>query len=408
MKRRAVLAAALGAVTLGAVSVAVATSAPPAPPFPPGPAVRINESPANGVTPFAAVNLTVAQLGDSATYPQTTDTVTINGQSTTETGPSLFTILADAGAWSSAGDTPLSSATQPCKNDILRYAVSVTGRGGATVVLTGGEIDPGFGNDGAILSVSENGQALSSPRLIVPSDGTPAPAGNTTDSPDIQGVANITVSRATPQLYGNASEYGETAAGNSEASCTTFTPIPTPAEGTVVVNGEVAHPLTLTAAQLGALPQLTQYDTYVAGGGTKYKEEQGPTLFDVISAAEPQFNFYNPNDDLRFYVEVTSYDDGYAANVSYAEISPFYNGKPMLLSLAAASCTSSSPSSCGTLTPLNPAAPVGSWPTLTVPGDLAGGRYVSGVAVITVFAAANAGPVPPSPPWLVWPPTPEP
>ena len=149
-----------------------------------------------------------------------------------------------------------------------------------------------------------------------------------------------------------------------------------PTPGSITVNGAVAHPVTLTFAQLQALPQVTQTDTFLAGPNPTTVTEVGPTLFDVLAAAEPEFQFCNPNDNARFYVEVTSSEDGYASTLSWAEIDPFLNGKQALLSLTE---NGTSQASVG--------------PRLTLPGDVKGGRYVSGGAVVTVFRVPDAAPV---------------
>ena len=134
---------------------------------------------------------------------------------------------------------------------------------------------------------------------------------------------------------------------------------------------------------------MTQTDSFLAGSSSTTVTETGPTLFDVLAAAEPKFQFCSDNDNARFYVEVTSPEDGYASTYSWAEIDPFLNGKQLLLSLSE---NGSSQASVG--------------PRLTAPGDVKGGRYVSGSAVITVFRAPDAGqfpgclPVPPGPPHL--------
>ena len=122
---------------------------------------------------------------------------------------------------------------------------------------------------------------------------------------------------------------------------------------------------------------MTQTDSFLAGSSSTTVTETGPTLFDVLAAAEPKFQFCSDNDNARFYVEVTSPEDGYASTYSWAEIDPFLNGKQLLLS----------PSENGT-------SQVNVGPRLTAPGDVKGGRYVSGSAVITVVPGSRCGPVP--------------
>src|SRR5262249_32240436 len=97
---------------------------------------------------------------------------------------------------------------------------------------------------------------------------------------------------------------------------------------------------------------------------------------------QPNFHASDPNDDLRWYAEVTSSQDGYAALLSWAEIQPLVNNVQMLLSLIETPL----PSPPGVATPQNQG------PRLTTPGDVRGGRYVSGTGVITVLRAPDVVP----------------
>ena len=144
-----------------------------------------------------------------------------------------------------------------------------------------------------------------------------------------------------------------------------------PDAGGVVINGAVAHPMTLTFAQLKALPQVTQSDTYESHGAPKTRQEQGPTLYSILAAADPRFQS-GPKDNLRFYIALTSSSDGEPVLVSWAEIDPAYNGTKAILSLAedGESILDTDPG-----------------PRLTMPGDAGGERYNYGVQVITVFRA---------------------
>jgi hypothetical protein len=349
MNRRAVLVA----VCLGAalVTTAVSGAAPGLPTLPP-PTVTVEGAPGNGLIPFNPLTLTVAQL---AALPQQQVTVSIGGQATAEEGPLVSALLTQAGFQTVPG----------CKNDELRYWVEASSLNGAAAEITAGELDKNFGNRQAILSVEENGTPLAVPRLVVPGDAT--------DARDIQDVFNVTVGRAAPQL-----------ANTATPSCTAapFTPpVTAPTPGSVLLNGDVATPGTLTFDQLGDPAVFQQVSQTVSINGTP-TTENGPRLFDVVSAAAPQLQ-PTPNDDLRWYVEVTSSEDGYAADVSLAEMSPARDAVDMLLSRFEAGVTQES---------------VG--PRLTVPGDVRAGRYVSGSAVVSVFRAPTISPVPGSGPNL--------
>ena len=309
------------------------------------PGITISTAPDNGITPITPVSLSAADL---AALPQQTFTVTIDGKQVTERGPTLSTLLTRAGITFNAS----------CKNDELRFWIEATGAGNAAAVVTAGENDTGFGNNPVVLSLVENGTALGAPRFVVTEDPT--------DDRDVQGVTQITVGRAAPQL-----------ANTATPACTAapFTAVTAPPPGSVLVNGAVQRPVTLTWAQLQSLPQVTQTDTFQAGANPTTVTEVGPTLWDVVSAAEPQFQQCNPTDDVRWYIEVISSEDGYASLLSLAEIHPFIGGKQALLSLSE-----------------NGASQQSVGPRLTAPGDVKGGRYVSGTAVDHGAARAGSGP----------------
>src|SRR6476469_975263 len=124
-----------------------------------------------------------------AILPQRTGTVTFqeNGKTVTHTeqGPYLSDALTFTG-WQ-----PIAA----CRNDVLRWWVMASNAKGQSALVTRGEIDPGFGNRQAILSISEDCRfrsAKSGPRLIVPGDATSGRA--------IRNVNQVTVGRAVSQL----------------------------------------------------------------------------------------------------------------------------------------------------------------------------------------------------------------
>ena len=192
------------------------------------PTVTIQAATGNGLIPFTTLNLTLAQL---AALPQTT--VTIDGGTTTESGLA-YTVLSLLS--SAAGFTPILT----CKNDSLRYWIEASSLTGAAATVTDGEIDPNFGTNTTILSVKQNGSALTAPRLVVSKDAN--------DARDIPAVYNITIGRA-PTVFAFAT-----------ASCNppTFTAQPLPALGSVVVSGDVeltehldVRPASLLAVHAG-------------------------------------------------------------------------------------------------------------------------------------------------------------
>ena len=229
----------------------------------------------------------------------------MGGVSTTESGPSLLGLLTFAGV----------QFNSACKNDELRWWVEATNPKGQAVVITAGELDPLFGNRPAILSISQNGQFLTQngPTLVVPNDS---------GGRDLKNVSIITVGRAPVEL-------GDTAT----PACGTTSLLPTPPAGTVVVNGDVKTPLTLTMAQLAAMPQESQTDNFLQGTTPNTNTETGPTLYSIVMQAQPKFLACSPNDKARFYVEVTSSEDGLSTITAWDEIDPSADNVQDLMSL---------------------------------------------------------------------------
>lgn len=107
------------------------------------------------------LTLTVADL---AADPQVTIHVSFNTSHGVETadyaGVPLWAVLQRAGVVDGAA-----------KGGHLRHGILVTGADGYGVLLSIGEVDPDFANDGAILAVRKDGQALDEGvRLVVPGD----------------------------------------------------------------------------------------------------------------------------------------------------------------------------------------------------------------------------------------------
>jgi hypothetical protein len=145
------------------------------------------------------------------------------------------------------------------------------------------------------------------------------------------------------------------------------------ARGSVVVRGDVLHRLVLDARDVNTLPRHVVRVTYLAAGTPEHHVFSGPLLIDVIAKADPLFDSAIKNDQLGFYVSVTA-SDGYRAVVAYGEIDPKFEGKDILLA------TTEDGRSLGA-----------AGPRLVVPGDKAGGRYVSGVASVELGSANQPG-----------------
>ena len=197
------------------------------------------------------------------------------------------------------------------------YWFEATNASGAAVVISSVELDSEGGNRIALLSLSENGTALTAPRLVV--------AGEKTAARDLTGVTAITMGRVEPQLRSNESGC------NPPGFKPTVTISSAPADiGAVIVNGVVPRQ-TIAFPRIEALAQVTQVDTYTGEGEQKVHREHGPTLYDFLVKADPALKWLGQQ-GLRYYVEVTSSEDGSVAVVSWAEIDPALDGKPFLLS----------------------------------------------------------------------------
>lgn len=138
-----------------------------------------------------------------------------------------------------------------------------------------------------------------------------------------------------------------------------------PAAGTFVVTGNVQHRLRLSVADLAAMPDQKSVEVdYRAGSGTEHHVFTGPLLLDVLAKAAPAFDPAIKNDKLRHYVSVTA-SDAYQALVAYGEIDPAFENKQILLA-----------------TTQDGVSLADEGPRLVVPGDVAGGRYVTGVVKV--------------------------
>jgi hypothetical protein len=128
--------------------------------------------------------------------------------------------------------------------------------------------------------------------------------------------------------------------------------------GDVVVTGAVRHPgITLTLAQLRAMPTHTVMVSFGTAKGTESRTETGVPLATLLDQLGLATDPARKDDDLSFAVLAIG-ADGYRALVSYGEISPAYGNCGVLVSLTQDG------------TPL-------AQPRLIVPGDVKGGRDVT-------------------------------
>jgi hypothetical protein len=298
----------------------------------------------SGLKAAPAVRLTVAEL---AALPQSTLTVKIGGKGLVEKGPQLTEVIAKAGLRSSTARD----------DELDHYWFDATNASGAAVVVASVELAPDGGNRTVVLSMSENGTALTAPRLVV--------QGDRAGAREITGVTGITIGRVAPQLRSNQPGC------NPPGFKPTVTISQAPADiGAVVVNGVVPKQ-TVTFPQIEAMPAVTQIDAYTGEGETKQHQEHGPTLYNFLVKADPALKSLGQQ-GLRYYVELTSSEDGSGAVVSWAEIDPSFDGKPFLLS---------------TYEDGNLILDQDTGPRLTTPGDTGGTRYSYGIQAVTVFEA---------------------
>ncbi len=142
-----------------------------------------------------------------------------------------------------------------------------------------------------------------------------------------------------------------------------------PTDGTLLVDGLVLNPLSLTAERLRAdYAAQTVAVNYLSGDETVTASFTGALLWDVISAAQPNMNADLRNDRLSMFVVVTG-ADGYQAVIAWGEIDPAYGNQPILIAYE----QDGSPiaDDLGAL-------------RLVVPADGHGGRYVRGVVNLSL------------------------
>jgi hypothetical protein len=144
--------------------------------------------------------------------------------------------------------------------------------------------------------------------------------------------------------------------------------------GSFVVTGDVQHKLRLSVADLAAMPGQRRVEvTFHAGSSTEDHVYTGPLLLDVVTLAAPRFDPTIKNDRLRRYISVTA-SDAYQALVAYGEIDSRFENKQVLLAVTQ-----------------DGASLAGEGPRLVVPGDAAGGRYVTGVVQVRIDKPRREG-----------------
>ena len=299
----------------------------------------------------------VYDFSSLSTLPATTESVSYSAGGSpvmdAYTGTALWTLLGNAG-----GMVPIPGVKN---SSLLNYVVAV-GSDGYEAVFSGGEINPMFGGSSTrpdAVAYSDTGGQLSQgggdgfARIVVPGDK----AGGRY----VSNLVDLTVGEA-----------------------------PVPAKGTGDLSTEftlsgVENPGTYTASKLASLNQSqTVTATYKSSGKSVTDTYTGVSLWTLLNDAGLITDPNIKNDVLRQYVEAIG-SDGYAAIFSLGEIDPMFGNQPDLVAYA------------DTGGQLGPEGEDG-FARIVVPGDAAGGRYISNLVALEVFTAA---PVPEPASWVL-------
>lgn len=280
--------------------------------------------------------------------PVTTESVTYTAAGVpvrdTYSGTTLWNLLNTAGG----------VTTTSTKNDILSKYVIATGSDGYTAVYSLGEIDPQFGNQPILVASSDTAGQLGPhgsdglSRIVVPGD--------------IAGGRYV--SDLVSLKVGSLPEPAPTGAGGIAASAT--------------LSGAVADPTIITPETLSRLTSqtLTETATYLSGAGSVTDTYTGVSLWNLIQDAGLLTDPSIKNDLLNFAVVATG-SDGYRAVFSLGEIDPAFGNQQDIVAYADQKGQLGSGGSDGAM-------------RIVVPGDVAGGRYVSNLASLEVINVTAA------------------
>jgi hypothetical protein len=276
-----------------------------------------------------------------------TATYTAAGTPVTDnyTGIGLWDLLTEVGGVTVTG----------AKNDILSKYVVATGSDGYKAVFSLGEIAPSFGAQPVTVAYADT-------------EGQLGPDGT-------DGLARVVVP-------------GDLAGGRYVSDLVSLNvkslPEPGPSgpggiSDSLTLSGQIANPEIVTPETLAALNQSkTQTATYTSGAGQVTDTYTGVSLWTLIQDAGLLTDPSVKNDLLRFGVIATG-SDGYRAFISLGEIAPTFGNQPDLVAYA------------DTGGQLGPGGPDGAL-RLIVPGDHAGGRYVSNLVSLQVIDAVGSPP----------------
>jgi hypothetical protein len=310
---------------------------------------------AGSVSPSVTVSGDVATPGVyKATalqaLPPTTETETYTSAGTpvtdTFTGPTLNGLL------TAAGGVVVNPAV---KNDILNKYIVATGSDGYQAVFSAGEISPKFGARPDLVAISDASNTLPSPNGVA----------RIVAAGDVAGGRYV--SNVTGLFVGSAPIQPATGGGDTSS---------------FVVQGGVTSSATFGLSQLEALTPHTETVTYMLGSTPVTDTYTGALLWDVLSAEGILTDPTIKNDILRKLVTADG-SDGYNVEFSLGEIDPAFGDDPVLVAYSDTDGQFSGGGGDG-------------FARIVAPGDIAGGRYVSNLASLTVFDGSVPVPEPSS------------
>lgn len=166
---------------------------------------------------------------------------------------------------------------------------------------------------------------------------------------------------------------GATLAQDASPEASPVAGSPVAASGSIELLGLVSQTGPVTVADLQALPTQTVEVDFQSGKGDQHHAYTGVLLWDALQQAGIVTDENVKNDILSFYALVTA-NDGYQVVISLGEIDPDFGNNPYLLAWDEDGAPLEGDSG-----PLR----------LVVPGDVHGGRYVSGVVSIEIRSAKS-------------------
>ncbi len=101
---------------------------------------------------------------------------------------------------------------------------------------------------------------------------------------------------------------------------------------TLRIDGAVATPLTLTVADLAALPQSDVHVAYLTGHGPEEATYSGVALWSLLEKAGFGEAFNDKKTKLS-HVLIFTASDGYQIALSYGELEPNLEGKSAIIAL---------------------------------------------------------------------------